>query len=100
MRMDWAPQSWIAVQFRIRGRSLEKSFLAFVAEKARRLSLDGWAALPRTDEITVVVSGPEALVDMLEVACMLGPLDAFVDAIDRVELPESFSPSAGFTVTP
>ena len=92
-------QSWTDVQLTIRGRALDRSFLTFVAEKAQRLSLNGWAAVPRTDEITIVVSGPEALVDMLEVACMLGPIDALVDAIDRVTLAEPPATPVGFSIS-
>ena len=91
-------QSSIAVQLTMRGHGLDGSFLSFAADKARRLSLAGWAALPSEGEMTVVVSGPAALIDMLEVACMLGPVDVFVDGIERVHLPEPCSSPAGFTI--
>jgi acylphosphatase len=67
----------------IRGRAFDASFLEFVADRARRFSLDGWTARPRADEIRIVAAGPNALIDMLEVACMLGPVEALVDEIVR-----------------
>ena len=67
----------------IRGRAFDASFLDFVADRARRFSLDGWTARPGADEIRIVAAGPNALIDMLEVACMLGPVEALVDEIVR-----------------
>ena len=69
-------------QLTIRGRALDRSFLAFASHRAQRFSLNGWAAL-RGDELFVVVEGPDALIDMMEVACMLGPIEALVDHIER-----------------
>lgn len=87
-----------AVRLTIKGRSLGASFLSFAAERAERLSLNGWAAVPHPDEVTIVASGPAALIDMLEVACMLGPIEALVHEIERAELPPSCLVSAGFTI--
>lgn len=68
----------------IRGRALDRSFLDFAAHRARRFSLAGWAALG-DNELTIVVKGQSALIDMMEVACMLGPIEALVDDIERTE---------------
>ena len=87
-----------AVRLTIRGRSLGTSYLSFAAERAHRFSLNGWAALSNPDEVTIVACGPAALIDMLEVACMLGPIEALVHEIERVELPPSCLDSAGFTI--
>ena len=82
----------------IRGRGLDAAFLDFAAERARRFSLDGWAALPRAGEMTIVAAGPLALIDMLEVACMLGPIGALVEAVEREEEREDGAVGAGFRI--
>jgi hypothetical protein len=70
------------------GRGLGEGFLEFVADRAAKLSLDGSGSLTDlTTEATVLVSGAPALVDMLEVACLLGPADCLVEDVsgERIE---------------
>ena len=57
---------------------LGRHFLDFVANRASWLSLSGWAESPSDDHAVVVAAGPEALVGALEMACLLGPIDALV----------------------
>ncbi len=75
------PMSADCVRLRFSGRGLGPNFLEFVADRAGRFSLDGWAAAGSDDSATVVVAGPPALIDMLEVACLLGPVDCVVDDV-------------------
>ena len=82
----------------IRGRALDASFLDFVADRARRFSLDGWTARPRAGEISILAAGPNALIDMLEVACMLGPVQALVDEIERRDEAPFDTLAKGFAV--
>ena len=79
----------------IAGRLPLPDFLAFVAERAGWLSLDGWAAADDSGVI-VVAAGPDALVGALEMACTLGPLAALVDAVTTQ--PEPHWPSPGFSL--
>jgi hypothetical protein len=66
-----------AVELRFRG-SLGEPFVAFALRRAARLSLRGWIEAEAPDHVTVAAEGPEALVDAFEIACSLGPIDAFV----------------------
>lgn len=79
LRSD-AVQAEHAVRLTITGHALGETFLDFVADRANRFSLNGWATA-RDDSATVVVAGPPALIDMLMVACLLGPAACRVDAI-------------------
>ena len=64
---------------------LPLSFLAFVADRAAWLDISGWAKASAEDVVTVVAAGPEAMVGALEMALMLGPLDALVDDIETYD---------------
>lgn len=79
LRSD-AVQADDAVRLTITGHGLGETFLDFVADRANRFSLNGWATA-RDDSATVVVAGPPALIDMLTVACLLGPAACRVDDI-------------------
>lgn len=79
LRSD-AVQADDAVRLTITGHGLGETFLDFVADRANRFSLNGWATA-RDDSATVVVAGPPALIDMLMVACLLGPAACRVDDI-------------------
>lgn len=71
----------VVVRMRIAGR-FGADYLAFVASRARWLSLDGWARSVGAGRAEVVAAGPEALVGALEMACVLGPLDSLVETLD------------------
>jgi acylphosphatase len=66
----------------VAGRFDVANYLRFVAERAHWLGLRGWAAPRGEGTIEMLVGGPEALVGALEMACLLGPLDALVDSIE------------------
>jgi acylphosphatase len=70
----------VALRMNIAGR-LGSQFLHFVAERAGWLSLSGWVESLGESNAIVVAAGPEALVGALEMACVLGPLDALVDTL-------------------
>src|SRR4051812_21170090 len=71
----------VAVRMRVAG-ALGRDYLGFVAERARWLSLSGWAASPSEGAVEIVAAGPEALVGALEMACVLGPDDTLVATLD------------------
>lgn len=89
--------SAIATQLLFRGRNLGAGYLDFVADRARRFSLDGYAQIEEDETVHVVLRGPEALIDMLEVACMLGPVDCLVERVDARPVPADHLP-AGFAL--
>lgn len=44
--------------------------------------------------MTIVVAGPPALVDAMEMACSLGPIDVLVERIERSAHPMDRSPGS------
>ncbi len=58
-------------------------FLPWIAQRAARLGLKHEVQQADENVIRLHVGGPEELVDMMEVSCLLGPFDVWVDAIDR-----------------
>lgn len=85
----------VAVRMSITG-DLGAHYLAFVAERAGWLSLSGWVESRGAGQAEVVAAGPEALVGALEMACILGPLDALVDTLEI--RPERDSVTLGFAI--
>lgn len=71
----------VCVRFAIAGRLEPAGYLEFVAERAAWLGLSGWALAQGEGTVTVLASGPEALVGALEMACTLGPFDALIESI-------------------
>lgn len=69
-------------EIRINGTFEFAAFREFVAFYAQRLSLEGDCILPSRDTLIITAAGPRALLDMLAVACSLGPARAIVKSID------------------
>ncbi len=71
-------------ELHVRGAGLDEAFLAFVLHRLALLSLPGEAR--RAGEMVVIrTEGHDALIEMLEMACWLGPIDCGVDTIDRLD---------------
>lgn len=70
------------VRIVLAGRGLDEDFVDFVLDRAHRFSLRGTVAL-EGGEIRILAEGPAALIDMMEVACMLGPVQCLVDDVRR-----------------
>lgn len=81
------PAAPVAVELIFTGTNLGQAYLDFVADRARRFSLDGHAHAEGGRFVHVVLRGPEALVDMLEVACLLGPVECLVEAVEARPAP-------------
>jgi acylphosphatase len=81
----------VAQRFVVRG-DLRGSFLTFVADRAAWLDISGWASASADDTVTVVAAGPEAMVGALQMALMLGPLDALVDDIETYDASSVIAP--------
>lgn len=82
--------------FRLKGHFPNEDFIEWVLRRATTLSLSGGVARLNEKEICLTVSGHPILVDAMEVACNLGPIDASVDLIieENQPLPEEDRQSA------
>lgn len=81
----------LAVDFTFKGRIACDSFIGFARHRADRLDLrlDVGACSERS--VSLSVEGEEALVDMFEMACSLGPYDCIVLDILRSDAPHATS---------
>lgn len=73
----------ITAELVLRGDVTAAGFPDWICHRARLLDLSGWVSAAGDDGIRIVVSGPEALVDAMEMACSLGPRDVLVTRIER-----------------
>lgn len=74
------------VTFVFSGDLVQASFRGFALHRARRLDLriDFGAASERFFDVTV--AGDEALIDMFEMACSLGPYDCIIHDVTRRDI--------------
>ena len=73
-------------QFIIEGDLMADSFLPWIVRHMKRLGLQG-APLRRADgQVEITLSGPTDLIDAMELGVSLGPIDVWVDAIERRRL--------------
>ena len=93
---DLPHNAQVAQRFVVRGNLVPSAFLAFVADRAAWLDISGWATASAANVVTVVAAGPEAMVGALEMALMLGPLDALIEDIETYDEREQIT--AGFAV--
>lgn len=77
----------VSVRLVFRGRGLGAGFADFAAQRLARYALDGRVVAAAPSEVTVDAAGHPALVDMLEVGCSIGPLDAVVLDVERRDGP-------------
>jgi len=69
----------------IHGLFPEAAFSDWITRRANRLSLEGWVKGYNRGLIEVYMVGDRILVEAMEVACSLGPIDAQIDHIDLIE---------------
>ena len=81
----------------IRGQFANAQFCHWIAHRARLLSLSGWVMAHDKGALEVCVSGNQILVDAMETACSLGPLDAQVESIE-MQQQEYADSGDGFTI--
>jgi acylphosphatase len=82
-------------RFRFLGRVKDVGFAGFVVDRARRLDLAGWVREAEDGSVESVVQGPPDLLDAMEQACWLGPIEALVSDIERESIQPN-EPYAGF----
>jgi len=59
------------------------SFVPWIQRHAQKLGLAQTFFHTEADRIELEVTGPAELIDMLEMGCSLGPIDVWVDEIQR-----------------
>jgi len=68
----------------------------WVNHRAAKLSLAGGITAQGIDQIVLALSGPIDLLDAMEAACLLGPINVQIAAIDRAPLSPSAFAAAQF----
>jgi acylphosphatase len=71
-----------ATELRLSGSLTGEGFTAWICHRARLLNLSGWVVQHDAGDVTILVCGPAAMIDAMEVACSLGPLNVWVDRIE------------------
>ena len=74
-----------AVDFVFEGRFDCGSFVSFARHRAGRLDVSLDVGACSDTAIAVSVSGQDALIDMFEMACSLGPYDCIVHDVRRTD---------------
>ncbi|NKL20267.1 acylphosphatase [Rhizobium leguminosarum] len=62
------------------------SFVPWIRRHAAKLGLSHTISHMSSMRIELEVSGPEELIDMMEMGCSLGPIDVWVVRIDRAAI--------------
>jgi acylphosphatase len=79
-------QRIVAARLSIVGALGDETFPDWIVERGRRLSLAGGVRRISPERIEILVEGPEALTDAMEMACSLGPASVLVQRIERASL--------------
>lgn len=59
------------------------SFEPWIRRHAAKLGLSQAVSRLSSNRVEIVLSGPEELRDMMEIGCSLGPIDVWVERIER-----------------
>lgn len=86
-----------ATELVLRGELAADDLTDWVCHRARLLDLAGWLTRPGPTEARIVVTGPGPLIDAMEVACLLGPSDVWVETVDTRQIPLDEAPN-GFAL--
>lgn len=78
-----SPLSNHAQRFVIRGSLDSPSFLPWVARHSDRLGVTCQQVQTGPKRVELLVQGQSDLIDALEMGCLLGPFDVWVESIDR-----------------
>lgn len=70
-------------QMILRGEFSAGSFVPWIEAYTRKLGLTGIIHHTANDRIELQLEGPPELVDAMEVGCLLGPIDIWVETIER-----------------
>lgn len=73
-------------QFIISGDLAADSFLPWIVRHMQRLGLSGAPLRHTNGQVEIILSGPLDLIDAMELGVSLGPIDVWVEAIERHRL--------------
>ncbi len=73
-------------RFTIEGDLEAESFLPWIVRHMQRLGLRGVPVRRADGQVEITLSGPADLIDAMELGVSLGPIDVWVEAIDRTRL--------------
>ncbi len=73
----------VTVTLLIHGQFPNDTFPEWILSRAKRLNVSGWVKASGDHLVEIFLSGDPILVDAMEVACSLGPIDAQVSSIDK-----------------
>jgi len=73
----------------ILGDLLPDSFLPWIDRHASKLGISLTVAHTSANRIEIDLAGPDELIDMMEIGCILGPIDVWVERIQRQKPSES-----------
>ncbi|MDQ0322279.1 acylphosphatase [Pararhizobium capsulatum DSM 1112] len=76
-------QSHFRERMTITGELDAASFLPWIRRHAAKLGLLQAVSHSSADRIELELAGPEELIDMMEMGCSLGPIDVWVETIER-----------------
>lgn len=76
-------QSHVEERMTIRGNLKPSSFLPWIGRHAAKLGLAQKITHASSDRIELELCGSVELIDMMEMGCSLGPIDVWVETIDR-----------------
>jgi acylphosphatase len=73
-------------RFTIEGDLEAESFLPWIVRHLERLGLRGLPLRRPDGQVEITLSGPDDLIDAMELGVSLGPIDVWVEAIARQRL--------------
>lgn len=80
----WKECGALAVErFTIEGDLEAESFLPWIVRHMQRLGLRGGVTRRADGQVEITLSGPDDLLDAMELGVSLGPIDVWVEAIAR-----------------
>ncbi|UXS03888.1 acylphosphatase [Agrobacterium tumefaciens] len=85
--MSHEQQKHATERMTISGDLVPAAFLPWIDRHAAKLGLEKTVSHASDEQIVMDLSGPEELIDMMEMGCSLGPIDVWVETIERRHLP-------------
>ncbi len=76
----------VEIRMTVTGRLQMEACLSFMDHYLQRLDLKSRICHAGTDRVEIDLHGHEALIDMFEIACWLGPADSYIDKISTSPL--------------
>ena len=76
-------QQYFGERMTIRGQLEPASFVPWIRRHAAKLGLVHNVSHASDEWIELEISGAVELIDMMEMGCSLGPIDVWVETIDR-----------------